>query len=98
MRSEEQLTEVRFSEFNPMLHSFCLNEVPVREIAFIRGMALKGPLVAATDGKESYQLAYEHGSRYPDAFVLFLIRRKKNLCARREGQLSQRNALDRRRL
>jgi hypothetical protein len=34
MRSNETLTEVRFSEFNEMLHSFCLNEVPVRESTF----------------------------------------------------------------
>ena len=67
----EQLTEVRFSEFNEMLHSFCMNEVPVEASAFAHGMAAMGPLLAGTDGENSYLLAYEHGSQYPDAFIQF---------------------------
>ena len=79
MQEKETLTEVRFSEFNEMLHSFCLNEVPVRESAFARRMALMGPLVAGTDGGESFLLAYEHGSQYPDAFVQFSLSPEKKI-------------------
>lgn len=79
MQEKETLTEVRFSEFNEMLHSFCLNEVPVRESAFVRSMALMGPLVAGTDGGESFLLAYEHGSQYPDAFVQFSLSPEKKI-------------------
>lgn len=79
MRSNETLTEVRFSEFNEMLHSFCLNEVPVKNSSFEQRMSLMGPLVAGTDGKESFLLAYEHGSQYPDAFVQFTLSPEKSI-------------------
>lgn len=79
MRSNETLTEVRFCEFNEMLHSFCLNEVPVKNSFFEQRMSLMGPLVAGTDGKESFLLAYEHGSQYPDAFVQFALSPEKNI-------------------
>lgn len=79
MRSNETLTEVRFSEFNEMLHSFCLNEVPVKNSSFEQRMSLMGPLVAGTDGKESFLLAYEHGSQYPDAFVQLTLSPEKSI-------------------
>ena len=82
LRENETLTEVRFSEFNAMLHSFCLNEVAVKESAFARSMNLMGPLLAGTDGKESFLLAYEHGSQYPDAFVQFALSPEKKIAMR----------------
>lgn len=68
---DDALTEVRFSEFNELTHSFCMNEVPVEESFFTNNFDVMGPLVAGTNGKESYLLAYEHGSQYPDAFLRF---------------------------
>lgn len=79
MKENETLTEVRFSEFNEMFHSFCLNEVPVKESSFAQSMALMGPLIAGTDGRESFLLAYEHGSQYPDAFVQFSLSPEKRI-------------------
>lgn len=76
----ESLTEVRFSEFNQLLHSFCMNEVPVRESSFAGSMNVMGPLVAGTDGKTSFLLAYEHGSQYPDAFIHFALSPKREIC------------------
>ena len=67
----DALTEVRFSEFNEMLHSFCMNEVPVEDSFYAHGFTVMGPLLAGTDGHDSYLLAYEHGSQYPDAFIHF---------------------------
>ena len=82
LKPEESLTEVRFSEFNQMIHSFCMNEVPVKVSSFKHGESVMGPLVAATDGKESFLLAYEHGSQYPDAFVHFALSADKDVCMR----------------
>jgi len=82
MKENETLTEVRFSEFNEMLHSFCLNEVPVKENAFANRMNLMGPLVAGCDGKASFLFAYEHGSQYPDAFIHFSLSPEKRICLR----------------
>lgn len=78
----ESLTEVRFSEFNEMLHSFCMNEVPVKESLFASSMSIMGPLVAGTDGSSSFLLAYEHGSQYPDAFVHFALSPEKEMTLR----------------
>ena len=41
-----------------------------------------GPLVAGTDGKESFLLAYEHGSQYPDAFLHFSLSPERKICLR----------------
>ena len=68
---KESLTEVRFSEFNQMLHSFCMNEVPVKESCFANSLQVMGPLLAGSNEKDSFLLAYEHGSQYPDAFIEF---------------------------
>ena len=81
-QGNEKLTEVRFSEFNEMLHSFCLNEVPVRESAFVHSSELMGPLIVASNGTESYLLAYEHGSQYPDAFLHFALPPGREICLR----------------
>lgn len=67
----DSMTEVRFSEFNQLTHSFCMNEVPVEESFFANRFDVMGPLLAGGDGKTSYLAAYEHGSQYPDAFVHF---------------------------
>lgn len=82
---EENLTEVRFSEFNQMLHSFCMNEVPVKDSCFTNSFRVMGPLLAGTNEKDSYLLAYEHGSQYPDAFIEFRFtpQRKVILSARK---------------
>ena len=68
---EEALTEVRFSELNQMLHSFCMNEVPVKDSCFTNSFQVMGPLLAGTNETDSFLLAYEHGSQYPDAFIQF---------------------------
>ena len=78
----ESLTEVRFSEFNQLLHSFCMNEVPVRESSFAGAMNVMGPLLAGTNGQNSFLLAYEHGSQYPDAFIHFALSPEREICLR----------------
>ena len=78
----ETLTEVRFSEFNQMLHSFCMNEVPVKESFFASSMNVMGPLMAGTDGSSSFLLAYEHGSQYPEAFLHFALSPEKKMTLR----------------
>ena len=82
LNNGESLTEVRFSEFNQLLHSFCMNEVPVRASSFAAAMNIMGPLVAGTDGQSSFLLAYEHGSQYPDAFIHFALSPENEICLR----------------
>ena len=67
-------TEVRFSEFSSLFHTFLPTETPLGERHFDNGVRLFGPLLAVTDtaiGGPSALLAYEHGSQAPDAFLAF---------------------------
>lgn len=68
-----EVTEVRLSEFNYTLHMYHLTERAVTQATFDSGMGIMGPILAATDGRESVVLAYEHGSPAPDAFVQFSL-------------------------
>ena len=61
-------TEVRFSEYNALFHSYCLREVP----AFAHEDELLGPLLAEVRDGWAMLAAYEHGSTYPDKYLCFL--------------------------
>jgi alpha-galactosidase len=63
--------EVRLSEFVELLHSYTLSERAVPDSHFEAGLSAMGPLLAATDGKRTLLLAYEHGSQAPDAFLRY---------------------------
>ena len=63
--------EIKFSEFNEMVHSFCLSERTIEESQFTESIRLMGPLVIASDGASSFLVGYEHGSQAPDHFLEF---------------------------
>ncbi len=63
--------EVRLSEFVELLHSYTLSERPVDPDDFEAGLGVMGPILAASDGRRTLLLAYEHGSQAPDAFLRF---------------------------
>lgn len=67
------VTEVRLSEFNYTLHMYHLTERPVSQASFDNNLGIMGPILTATDGRESALLAYEHGSPYPETFVQFSL-------------------------
>ena len=60
-------TEVRLSEYNHQLYSFCMSEVP----AFRDGDEIMGPILVKHGKDGCALLAYEHGSGYPDKFIEF---------------------------
>lgn len=66
-----EVTEVRLSEWVAMHHSYELNEVPVMDRDFDIRQSVMGPILAASSGTQSFVLAYEHGSTWPDAFLTF---------------------------
>ena len=65
--------EIRFSEFNEMVHSFCLSERIVTPAGFRDSLNLMGPVLVGSDGNYSFLLAYEHGSQVPDKFLEYSL-------------------------
>ncbi len=60
-------TEVRLSEYDQLVHSYRLREVP----AFEHEDALMGPILAEERRDFSLLVAYEHGSTYPDKYLCY---------------------------
>ena len=60
-------TEVRFSNYDSLLHGYCLNEFP----AFAYEDDIMGPILTERRGDVCMLTAYEHGSQYPDKFIVF---------------------------
>jgi alpha-galactosidase len=65
--------EIRFSEFNEMVHSFCLSERDIESKHFSDSSHLMGPMMTGSDGLNSFLVAYEHGSQVPDNFLEFTL-------------------------
>lgn len=59
--------EVRFSNYDQLVHSYCMNEIP----GFLYEDELMGPILTEQRGDICMLTAYEHGSMYPDKFVVF---------------------------
>ncbi|MDP2159679.1 MAG: alpha-galactosidase, partial [Flavobacterium sp.] len=67
------IKEIRFSEFNEMVHSFCLSEREIEPKHFSNSSAFMGPLLIGSDGSNSFLIGYEHGSQVPDRFLEFRL-------------------------
>jgi len=63
--------EVRFSEFNGLAYSFVLVEEPVAARQFEDAAQVMGPMLVGGNGRQTWLVAYEHGSQVPDAFLSF---------------------------
>ena len=66
--------EIKFSEFNEMVHSFCLSERNIEPKHFEDSVRVMGPLVVGSDGTNSFLIGYEHGSQAPDKFLEFSLK------------------------
>jgi len=66
-------TEVRFSEFNELVHSFYPVETEIAERQFTAQCQLMGPMLVGESCGQTLLLAYEHGSQVPDAFLHFRL-------------------------
>ena len=68
-----EVKEIRFSEFNEMVHSFCLSERNLEQKYFSDSIRAMGPMMTGSDGSNSFLIAYEHGSQVPDNFLEFAL-------------------------
>jgi len=63
--------EISLSNFADITHSYMLSEQRIGDENFEDHSVFMGPILAASDGRRSFLLAYEHGSQSPDAFLHF---------------------------
>ena len=74
-----KVKEVKLSEFNEMLHSFCLSERDMDIRHFNDCSSFMGPIVVGGDSDYSFLVAYEHGSQAPDMFLKYELSANKNI-------------------
>ncbi|WJH35365.1 alpha-galactosidase [Paenibacillus sp. CC-CFT747] len=74
--------EVRFSEFNEMIHSYTMTETVVRQEQFESNQWIMGPLLVSTLDHQTSLIAYEHGSQYPDAYLAFALKEDRSVRVR----------------
>jgi len=73
LKDFNNIKEIRFSEFNEMVHSFCLSERSIGADQIKDSLSFMGPMITATNDKHAFLLAYEHGSQVPDRFLEFSL-------------------------
>ena len=67
------LTEVRFAEYNRLIHSFVPTEALVDPRLYKTGAEIMGPMLLDTSTERTLMLAYEHGSQHPDKYLAFSL-------------------------
>lgn len=65
--------EVSLSTFVELTHSYTLSERKIGDRYFEDGSAFMGPILAASDGRDSFLIAYEHGSQVPDEYLHYQL-------------------------
>jgi len=68
-----KIKEVKLSEFNEMVHSFCLWEREMDVRNFNNQTSFMGPIATGSDSGYSFLVAYEHGSQAPDLFLKYTL-------------------------
>lgn len=66
-KADAQRTEVRLSNYDKLAHSYCINEIP----AFAYEDDPMGPILTEQRSDVCMLTAYEHGSMYPDKFIVY---------------------------
>ena len=66
-----ELTEIQFSQFNPLVHSYNPNFERKSRNELEEGCKFPGPIALYEAPGESCLLAYEHGAEYPDSYLSF---------------------------
>ena len=87
--------EVQVSQFNALLHSFCLAENDLEPRHFDAGISVMGPLLAGVGDGFAFLVAYEHGSQTPDAFLEYALSPNRTATLRAvKGNYLDRQTLD----
>lgn len=74
----EGLSEVTFSQYEPVLHSYLpgVEYYPLEDT--FAGQVFPGPLLLLDSPESSFLVAYEHGADYPDSFLAYTLADDEN--------------------
>ncbi len=78
-RQLPDVEEVALSNFVQLTHTYTLSEERVDDRYFQDSETLMGPILAATDSRRSFLLAYEHGSQVPDSFLHYQLQPDRSI-------------------
>jgi alpha-galactosidase len=73
LKQMPETEEVTLANFAQLTHSYTLSEERIGDRYFQDSGSFMGPILAATDSRRSFLLAYEHGSEVPDAFLQYQL-------------------------
>jgi alpha-galactosidase len=68
-----EVKEISLSNFVELTHSYTLAEQGIGSRNFEDKSNFMGPILAASDGHQSFLVAYEHGSAAPDVFLRYQL-------------------------
>ncbi|MBD0367967.1 MAG: alpha-galactosidase, partial [Flavisolibacter sp.] len=74
-----QVKEVRLSEFNERFHATNKTEYVLDERYFANNSSFMGPIAVTTQGTNTFLVAYEHGSQFPNRFLEFSLNNNRNI-------------------
>ena len=77
--TSSEIKEVRLSEFNERFHATNKTEYIFDKKYFDNEATFMGPIAVATNGRQSFLLAYEHGSQFPNRFLQFQLLNNKTV-------------------
>lgn len=77
--TSSEIKEVRLSEFNERFHATNKTEYIFDKKYFDNEATFMGPIAVATNGRQSFLLAYEHGSQFPNRFLQFQLHKNKTV-------------------
>ena len=73
-----RLTEVQFSQFESIVHSFIPNFQLRDQVELTCGIDYPGPITFVESDQCCYLIAYEHGAEYPDSNLSFSAKKNDN--------------------
>ncbi len=73
LRQFPEVKEISLSNFVELSHSYTLAEQEISASNFEDSSDFMGPILAASDGRHSFLVAYEHGSEAPFAFLHYQL-------------------------
>jgi len=75
----KQVKEVQISNYDEKFHSYKLKEQIVEDRYFENNASVMGPILIAGNDKNSFLLAYEHGSHYGNEFLHFNLQKNRSV-------------------